>query len=130
WERPHRQQLAVDTQVPVALVGSPLGEIRVHALAIEHQRREQGDFSISKILQDASGDDFLALRLDRALALRAVLRAELDEEQAQEVMHLGQRTDGRLAAAAARALLDRYGRRDAEDRVDIGARGRLHELAR
>src|SRR5258706_4457850 len=44
-------------------------------------------------------------------------------------MHLGQGADGRLAPAAAGALLDRHRRRDAEDRVDVGPRGGLDELA-
>src|ERR1019366_7490085 len=35
-----------------------------------------------------------------------------------------------LAPAAARALLDRDRRRDAEDRFDVGLGGGLHELAR
>ena len=46
------------------------------------------------------------------------------------MVDLGERRDRALAAAAARALLDRDGRRNAEDRVDVGPRGRLHELAR
>src|SRR5690606_9685629 len=58
-----------------------------------------------------------------------VLRAELDVQHAQEVIDLGQGGDRALASAAARALLDRDRRRNAEDRIDIGARGRLHELA-
>jgi hypothetical protein len=70
------------------------------------------------------------LRRDGQVALRAVLGAELDVQQAQEVMHLGQRADGALAPAAAGALLDGDRRRDAEDRVHIGPRRRLHELAR
>ena len=70
------------------------------------------------------------LRLDRHVAVGTVLRAELHVEQAQEVVDLGERRDRALAAAAAGALLDRDGRRNAEDRIDVGARGRLHELAR
>src|SRR5207244_11457467 len=50
-------------------------------------------------------------------------------EQPQEVIGLGERRHGALAAAAAGALLDGHRRRDAEDRVHVGTRGRLHELA-
>ena len=46
------------------------------------------------------------------------------------MIDLGQRRDGALAAAAARALLDRDGRRNAVDGVDVGAAGGLDELAR
>jgi hypothetical protein len=63
-------------------------------------------------------------------AVRAVLHAELHVEQAQEVVDLGQRADRALAPAAAGALLDGDGRRDAEHGVDVGPRRRLHELAR
>ena len=49
-----------------------------------------------------------------------MLRAELDVQQAQEMVDLGQRRDGALAAAAARALFDRHRRWDAEDRIDVG----------
>ena len=44
------------------------------------------------------------------------------------MVDLGECCDGALAAAAAGALLDGNRRRDAEDRIDVGARGRLHEL--
>ena len=42
----------------------------------------------------------------------------------------GQRGHRALAPAAARALLDRDGGRNAEDRIDVGACRRLHELPR
>src|SRR4051812_9955907 len=45
------------------------------------------------------------------------------------MVHLGQRAHSRLAPAAAGALFDRDRWRDAEDCIDIRARGRLHELA-
>ena len=46
------------------------------------------------------------------------------------MVDLGQRRDRALAPAAAHALLDRDGRRDAEDRVHVGARRGLDELPR
>ncbi len=66
----------------------------------------------------------------RQIAVRTVLGAQFDEQQAQEVIHLGQRGDGALAPAAAGALFDGHRRRNTEDGVDVGARSRLHELAR
>ena len=66
----------------------------------------------------------------RPLAVGAILRAEFDVQQAQEVIDLGERRDGALAAAAAGALLDRDRRRNAENRVHVRSRRRLHELAR
>ena len=81
-------------------------------------------------LHDLRMDRFEALRVDRDAAVGAMLHAELDEQEAQEVIDLGQRRDGALAAAAARALLDRDGRRNAVHGVDVGAAGGLDELAR
>jgi hypothetical protein len=49
-----------------------------------------------------------------------MLHAELHVQQAQEMVHLGQRADRALATATAGALLDRDRRRDAEDGVDVG----------
>ena len=46
------------------------------------------------------------------------------------MVDLGQRRHRALAAAAAGALLDRHRRRDAVDRVHVGPRRGLHELAR
>src|SRR5689334_18876265 len=45
------------------------------------------------------------------------------------MMDLGQRRDGALATAATAALLASHGRRNAEDRVHVGARRWLDELA-
>ena len=125
-----RQELAVDAQMGVALAARPLREVGVVALAVEDERREQADAPAAEVAQDLRRDRVRALRLDRHVAVRAVLGAELHVEQPQEVVDLGQRRDRALAAAAARALLDRHRRRDAEDRVDVGPRRRLHELAR
>ena len=124
-----RQEGAVDAQVAEALAGRPLGEVGVEALARHHQRRQQADVAAAPVAQDARGDGFLALRLDRHVAVGAVLRAELDVEQAQEVIDLGERGHRALAPAAAGALLDGHRRRNAEDGVDVGPRRGLHELA-
>ncbi len=78
-EGPHRHQLAVDAQVPVALARGPLRQIGVEAFAIQHQGREQRDFPAAVFAHQARGDQLLALRLDRNLAFRAVLRAQLHE---------------------------------------------------
>ncbi len=125
-----RDEFAVDAQMRVTLAARPFREIGVIAFACDDQRREQADAAAFVILQHARRDRFHRLRLDRDVALGTILRAELDEQQAQEMVDLGQRRNGALAAAAARALLDRDGRRDAENRVDVGLGRGLHELAR
>ena len=124
------EELAVDAQVRVAARLRPVGEVGVDALAGDHQRRQQADVLAGVVAQDLRGDALGALRPHRRAVLDAVLHAELDVQQAQEVPDLGGRADRALAAAARQALLDRHGRRDAVDRVDLGPAGRLHDAAR
>jgi hypothetical protein len=82
------------------------------------------------VAQDLRRDLLGALRPHRGAVDDAVLQAELDVEQAQEVPDLGRRRDRALAAAAREPLLDRHRRRDAVDRVDLGPARRLHDRAR
>ena len=124
-----RHELAVDAQVRVALAARPLGEVGVEALAIHHQRREQADALALVVAHQARHDRVLGLRLDRHVAVGAVLRAELHVHQPQEVVDLGERGHRGLAPAAAGALLDRHGGRDAEDCVHVRPGRGLHELA-
>src|SRR5262249_35067297 len=100
------------------------------ALARHDERSQQGDALAAISGEQARRDALLALRRDRHVVIGAMLRAELDVEQAQEMVRLGERGHRALAAAAGGALLDRDRGRNAEDRVDVGARSRLHELAR
>ena len=82
------------------------------------------------VAQQCRRDSLFALGRDRRVVIRTVLRADLDVEQPQEMIDLGERGDRALASAPAGALLDRHRRRNAEDSVDVRARGGLHELAR
>ncbi len=123
-----RQEFTIHAQRRETLVVGPLGEIRVHALAIHHERRQQADVLAFVVAHDACRNRLRALRFDRHHAIRAVLRAQLHEQQAQEMMDLGQRAHRALATPAAGALLDRHRRRDAVDRIHIRARSDLHKL--
>src|SRR3954465_7444532 len=129
-ETPGRQEFTVDAQIGETLVVRPLGEIRVDTLAIDHQRREQADVPAAEVAHDARGNGIGALRLDRCPAIWAMLRAELDEQQAQKMMDLRQSADRALAPTAAGALLNGYRWRNAVDRIDIRTRCNLHELSR
>ena len=115
-----RHERAVHAQLREPAGRGPRGEIGVVALAGDHERGEQRDPLPPQGLHDPGQDGFLRLRLDRHAALRAVLHAELHEEQAQEVVDLGQRGDRALPAAAAGALLDGHRRRHAEHAVHVG----------
>ena len=124
------QQAAVDAQLREALAARPLGERGIQALARDDQRRQQGDALAAIVLEQARGDGIGGLRLDARFADRAVLHSQLHVQQAQKVIDLGERRHRALVSAAAGALLDGDGGRDAEDGVDVGTRGGLHELPR
>ena len=128
--RLYGQPLAIDAQVTIALGCCPLGEVGVETLARDHERRQQVDGLAAELLEDADRDQVGRLRFDACVTVRAMLCAELHIKQAQEMVDLGERRHGALAPAATGALLDRDGRRDAADRVDLRPRSRLHELPR
>ena len=71
-----------------------------------------------------------ALRRERHVVLGAERVAHAREEQAQVVVDLGDRADGRARVVRGRLLLDRDRRRQALDQVDVGLLHELQELAR
>jgi hypothetical protein len=123
-------RLPVDPQNGMALAAGPLRQFFVDALAVDDKRRQQGDFPAAEAMQQMGEDGVAGLGLDGYLAFGAILDTELDEEQAQEVVDLGEGADSDLVAATAGALFDGDRGRDAEDRIHVGTRGRLHELTR
>ncbi len=127
------QELAVHTQVVEALAGRPLGQLGVDALAVDDQRRHQADVLAAVIAHPLRSNrlgglrqhgDGVAVFID---AGGAVLCAQFDEQQAQEVVHLGGGAHGGLAPAPREALLDGHGGRDAVDGVHLGSARRLHQ---
>ena len=122
--------LAVHAQVLKALLAGPGGQVRVVALARHNHGRQQRGLLPSRIAQDAGADRLRGLLVDGQHAFRAVLGAQLDEQQPQEVVELGHGRHGALATAPAGALLNGDRGRDAEDRVHVRPRGGLDELAR
>ena len=122
-----RNKSTVHAQVGMTLARCPFSEIRVVAFARGHQRREDADMVAGVLAQQARHDLVGGLRLHADLALRAHLGTQLHVEQPQEVMNFRHRRDGRLASPAAGALLDRHGRRNTEDRVDVRFARGLHD---
>ncbi len=146
--RPGRggQEVAIHPQVAVAALGGPLGQVGVEALAVDHQGREQADVLAAVLAHQLGGDGLGRLRRDgdarRRLAtlgpglglglggaVRAVLHAQLDVHQPQEVPDLGGGGHRALAATAREALLDGHRGRNAPDRVHLRPTGRLHDAA-
>ena len=124
-----RQEIAVHAQVRVAARTRPVREFRVHALAVDHQRRQQSDVLGSIALHQLGHDAVGRLRAHFGAVVDAVLHAQLHVQQAQEMPELGGGADRRLAAAARQALLDRHRGRNPVHRVDLGPAGRLHDAA-
>ena len=119
---------AVDARLAQAQLARARQDLLVVALAPAHHRREQRHRVVAPLLADAVEDLPAGLGADGRFALRAVLHAELGEQQAQVVRDLGHRGDGRGAAAARQTLLDRDGGRQARDHVDVGLGHHVQEL--
>ncbi len=108
----------------------PLGELLpVLALAAADDRREQ--VMAAALGQGHHPVDHLAdlLRLDRQAGGGRVGHADAGPQQAHVVVDFGDGGDGRARVAAGRLLLDRDGRREAVDMLDVGLLHHLEELA-
>ena len=70
------------------------------------------------------------LFLDRQIAIRAKLRSGFGEEQPQKMINFRHGGDGRFAAAARDALLDRDAWRQTFDQIDVRFLELLDELPR
>ena len=122
--------LAVDLDAREALVAELLEELAVLALAVAHDRRVDGEARPLRQREDLLDDRVDRLAGDRPPADRAVRVPDARVEQAQVVVDLGDRADGRARVARRRLLVDRDRRREAVDRVDVGLLHHLQELAR
>src|SRR5207247_3459052 len=80
--------------------------------------------------QDLVDDRLLALSRDRPAADRAVRMADPRIKQAQVVVDLRARSDGRARVPRGRLLVDRDCRAEPVDRVDVRLLHHLQELAR
>ena len=112
--------LAVDPGAGEALARELLEQALVLTLAAAHDRCEHLEPGALGELEHAVDDLLRRLARDRPAAVRAVRHADAREEQAQVVVDLGDRADGRARVARARLLVDRDRRRQALDEVDVG----------
>ena len=112
--------LAVDLHARVALRPQLLEELPVLALSAAHQRRHDHEARPLGKLHDLVDDLLRRLPGDRTAADVAVGMADARPEQAQVVVDLGDGADRRPRVARGRLLVDRDGRRQALDRVDVG----------
>ena len=99
------------------------------ALAAAHDRRQHIDALVGRTAQHHLDDAVHRLPGDRPAALRAVRHADVGEQQAQVVVDLGDRPDGRAGVRPGGLLVDGNGGREAVDEVDVGFLHLLEELA-
>ena len=107
-----------------------LGQLlAVLALAAAHDRRQQVEPRALGQRQHPVDHLRHGLALDRQAGRRRIGHADAGEQQPHVVVDLGDRADGRARVAAGGLLLDRDGRRQAVDLVDVRLLHHLQELA-
>ena len=113
--------LAVDLDAREAVGAQLLEELAVLALAAAHERREHAEARALGELAGAGRRSAATVwPAIGAAAVRAVRVADAGVEQAQVVVDLGDRADGRARVARGRLLVDGDRRREALDGVDVG----------
>ena len=123
-------ELAVDLGALEALL-LQLGQfLAVLALAAAHDRREQEQPRAFGQRQNAVGHLADGLAFDGKPGGRRIGHADAREQQAQIVVDLGDRADGRARIARGGLLLDGDGGRQALDVIDIRLLHQFQELAR
>jgi hypothetical protein len=123
-------QRAVDARAHETLGAQLLENLKMFALALADHRRQQ-HVAVFRIQRERSVDHLAdGLRFERDAMVRAARRADTREQQAQIVVHLGDRADRRTRIVRSRLLLDRDRRRQALDVVDVGFLHDRQELAR
>ena len=130
-ERPRVGQvhrLAVDPDPDEALPAGPLEDPVALGLAVLHERAEDDEPGPLGQGEDLVDDLLDRLALD-LVAVRAVRVADAREEQPEMVVDLGDGPDGRARVARGALLVDRDGRREPVDLVDVGLLHLAEELA-
>ena len=123
------EDLAVDPHANEAGLAHVFEDRLVLALAVPHQRREDHQARTSGRPSTASTICSTGLLLDRPAALRAVRASDPRVQQAQIVVDLGDRADRRARVVAGALLVDRDGRREPRDVIDVGLVHLAQELA-
>ena len=116
-QRPH---LAVDLHAGEAVVAELAQELAVLALAAAHDRAHDAEPDVGFELEHLVDDLLERLPFDGAPAVRAVRVPDARVEQAEIVVDLGGRADRGARVARGGLLVDRDGRREPLDAVDVG----------
>ena len=123
------QKLAIYAKVRVAAWPRPVGQLGVHAFAVDHQRREQANVLATVTFHQLRGNALWGLRLHRSVVVDAMLRAQLHIQEPQKMPNLGGGAHGRLAASTAQTLLNGHRGRYAIHGIHLGAACGLHNAA-
>ena len=121
--------VAVDPGPHEALGGQVLQQRLVLALPPPHDGRQDLEAGAVRQLRQAVDDLLWALPLQPYAVLRAVREADAGPQEAQVVVDLGDGADRRARVAGRRLLVDRDGRRQAFDEVDVRLVHLAQELA-
>jgi len=106
----------------------PFRQVGVIPLAGCDKGGEKEEGAPPELPLQPGGNGVRCLGGDGEVAVRTMGDPELHEEEPQEVVDLGEGCHGAFAPSPAGALLDRHRGGDTEDRVHVGAGGRLDEL--
>ena len=123
-------QFAIDEERVEALPLRPARDVGVKTFARFDQRRQDFERAALRRRFQLLHDRGEALFFHRQIAVGTKLRAGFREEEPEKMIDLGHGGDGRFAAAARDALLDRDARRQAFDQIDIRLFELLDELPR
>jgi hypothetical protein len=123
-------QLTVDDGADETLLARILEQIAELTFPTADERREDFDAGPFGVAKHGVGDLSGALPLDGATTVRAVRRARAGVEQAQVVVDFGDGADRRARIVPRGLLLDRDGRRQPLDGVDVGLLHQPKKLAR
>ena len=111
--------LAIDAGAHVPLPGEVFEQRVVLALATAHDRGQHLEARPLREEEDAVNDLLRRLALQPSSVERAVLLTDAGEQQAEVVVDLGDRADGRAWVTPCRLLVDRDRRRQPVDDVDV-----------
>ncbi len=126
----HLDERSIDVRADEALLAHRLEELAEFTLAAANERSAHLDLGSVDPCEYGFGDLRRALPLDRAPATRAVRRTRARVEQAQVIVDLGDRSDGRPRVVAGSLLLDRDGGRQTVDGIDVRLLHEAEELPR
>ena len=100
WEILRGQEIAIDAQMRVATWARPFGQLGVNAFAVHHQWRQQTNVLPFEIFHQLRSNAVGRLWSHGGVVVNAMLCAQLDVEQSQEMPHLGGGTDRTFSATA------------------------------